>query len=90
MPKVWNKRDPETPHDAVYIGRGSIYGNPFQITGYRNRDNVCDLYEEMVEGNPKLKADFIRDLCGKHLVCFCAPLRCHGDYLLRIANPLKI
>jgi len=25
-------------------------------------------------------------LKGKDLVCYCAPARCHGDLLLRLAN----
>lgn len=25
-------------------------------------------------------------LKGKHLACWCAPLRCHGDTLLKLAN----
>lgn len=37
-----------------------------------------------------IQADFIRDhlhnLKGKDLVCWCAPLPCHGDVLLRLAN----
>jgi hypothetical protein len=27
-----------------------------------------------------------RELKGKDLVCYCAPLACHGDVLSRIAN----
>jgi hypothetical protein len=25
-------------------------------------------------------------LAGKHLICWCAPARCHADVLLRLAN----
>lgn len=87
-PKVWNTRDPQCPADAVYIGRGSKYGNPF-VMGTRhvpNRDTACDLYEQYIEANPERKQDFIEELRGKDLVCFCAPQRCHGDYLIAIAN----
>ena len=70
----------------MYIGRGSPYGNPFEIGPDGSRDAVCDKFEGLVEGNPALKERFKRELKGKHLVCFCKPLRCHGDYLFKIAN----
>ena len=28
----------------------------------------------------------MRELAGKDLVCYCAPLQCHGDWLLEQAN----
>lgn len=31
MPRVWNKRDPNCPKNAVYIGRPSKWGNPFKV-----------------------------------------------------------
>ena len=86
MPKVHNKYHNTAPKDAIYIGRGSKFGNPFKIGSHGDRDHVCDLYEEMVESDPKKKALFKRLLKGKDLVCFCAPKRCHGDYLIKIAN----
>ena len=86
MPKVFKMKDPSKPAGAVYIGRGSKYGNPFPITQTMDRNAVCDKYEQMVEYNTHLKAQFIKELRGKDLVCYCSPLRCHGDYLLRIAN----
>ena len=85
-PKVWNKRNPKTPAHAIYIGRGSKYGNPFSIGKHGSRDAVCDLYEDYIEANPERKAEFIAELQGQDLECWCAPRRCHGDYLLRIAN----
>jgi hypothetical protein len=29
------------------------------------------------------------ELRGRDLVCFCAPLPCHGDLLLRLANATR-
>ena len=29
------------------------------------------------------------ELCGRDLVCFCAPRPCHGDLLLRLANATR-
>lgn len=74
------------PHDALYIGRGSPAGNPFVIGRDGTRNEVCDKFEALVEQDPVLKAKLIEYCRGRNLVCFCKPLRCHGDYLLRIAN----
>jgi hypothetical protein len=66
------------PPGAVYIGRGTPYGNPFKIGRDGTRDDVCDRFEREV-----LPTLDLTPLIGKHLVCHCAPLRCHGDALLR-------
>lgn len=77
-PAGW-KKDPQ----YVYIGRGSMWGNPYPITKQMDRDAVCDCYEE--KSLPALQ-DQIHQLKGKVLVCFCAPLRCHGHSLAAIAE----
>jgi hypothetical protein len=84
--KLYNKHHKNAPKEAVYIGRGSKYGNPFIMGKDGNRDEVCDKYEGYVEANPSMKADFISELKGKDLVCYCAPRRCHGDYLIKICG----
>ena len=82
---VYNKyRNP--PADAVYIGRGSPFGNPFVIGKDGDRDEVCDKFERFIMRKPVLIARIKRVLRGKDLICFCAPKRCHGETLLRIAN----
>ncbi len=78
--KVYNKHHCP-PSGAVYIGRGSPYGNPFVVGRDGNRDEVCDKFEDIVL--PTLDVSALR---GKDLVCFCAPRRCHGDSILRKAN----
>jgi hypothetical protein len=32
----------------------------------------------------------LHELKGKKLGCFCKPKRCHGDFLAREANKIKI
>lgn len=89
MPKVFNRRKKDSiliPEDAVYIGRGSKFGNPFVIGVDGTRNQVCYAYEEYVKGDLKLLSAIKKELRGKDLVCYCAPLRCHGDFLLKIAN----
>lgn len=77
MSRVHNKHRRTAPVDAVYIGRGSPYGNPFVIGVHGDRNDVCDRYEREVL--PTLDLEPLR---GKDLVCFCAPLRCHGDSIV--------
>lgn len=86
MPRVYNRYDPSAPPDARYIGRGTIAGNPYKIGRDGTRNEVCDKYEARVEADPELKASLIEYCRGHDLLCFCAPRRCHGDYLLRISN----
>lgn len=86
MPKVWNKRDPKCPKDAVYIGRPSKWGNPFVIGKDGDRDEVIRQYELMLRFTAHLMQQARKELRGKDLKCWCAPLPCHGDVLLRIAN----
>jgi hypothetical protein len=75
---VHNKHAGTAPADAVYIGRGSPWGNPFVIGRDGTRDDVCDRFEREVL--PTLDLEPLR---GKHLVCWCKPARCHGDAILR-------
>ena len=83
MPTVLNKRHAPTAtfRGAVYIGRGSPWGNPFRIGPDGTRDDVCDRFEREI-----LPTLDVSSLKGKDLVCFCAPHRCHGDAILRKAN----
>ncbi|PCJ96632.1 MAG: hypothetical protein COA52_01100 [Hyphomicrobiales bacterium] len=77
MSRIHNKYKETAPDDAIYIGRGSLYGNPFVIGKDGNRDEVCDKFEKEI-----LPHIDIEPLKGKHLICFCAPQRCHGDSIL--------
>lgn len=87
MPKVLKMdRTRPSPEDSVYIGRPSIFGNPFVIGRDGNREEVIAKYRMHLDFNPDLKVLAYQMLRGKDLVCHCAPLACHGDILLKIAN----
>lgn len=73
------------PYD-VYIGRPSKWGNPFPLRHEALRDEVIAQYEEWLKSQPQLVRAAKRVLRGKVLGCWCAPRKCHGDILLRIAN----
>jgi hypothetical protein len=86
LPKVYNKHHRNAPEGAVYIGRGSKWGNPFVIGPNGNRTEVIKAYEEWLRDNPQLLEAIKRELPKKDLVCFCKPAACHGDILLALAN----
>jgi hypothetical protein len=85
-PKVLNKHIHGLPKDAIYIGRGSEWGNPFKIGPDGTRDEVIDKYVKwfMLDSNRVNRARVV--LKGKNLVCYCSPNRCHGDFLITLAN----
>lgn len=69
----------------VYVGRPSKWGNPFVIGPDGDRNMVIDKYEKWLRGNTQLMKE-VKELKGKVLACWCAPAKCHGDVLLKIAN----
>ena len=86
QPKVLNKKELRGPvANSVYVGRPSIWGNPFVIGKDGTRDEVIAKYESWLMQQPALLAKLDR-LAGKRLICWCAPARCHADVLLRLAN----
>lgn len=88
MPRVVhvNERVP----GAVFIGRPGPFGNPFTIGRHGTRTEVIEQYRRMLtrftETSFQLREKIRQELKGKDLACFCAPLPCHGDVLLEIAN----
>ncbi len=86
---VLNKHKHGIPPSAVYIGRGSKWGNPFVIGPTQSRDMVCDKHKEYLWAqirNGTISLEELAALKGKDLVCFCAPLRCHGHTLEQAAE----
>lgn len=85
MPRVLNQKIVGRPKDAVYIGRPSKWGNPFIIGVHGTRDEVIQKYEDWIKRQDKL-IGALHEIRGKNLVCFCAPAKCHGDVLIKLAN----
>lgn len=72
------------PYD-VYIGRGSIWGNPFRLGPECSREQSIQQYREYLQNTPELLKK-VRELRGKVLGCWCSPKPCHGDVLVEYAN----
>jgi hypothetical protein len=70
----------ESTADRVYIGRPSKWGNPFVIGRDGDREQVVAKYRAWLARNPALLLQ-LPELNGKDLVCWCAPLPCHGHVL---------
>lgn len=86
--RVYSKRNGGfgLPRDAVYVGRPSRWGNPFEIGRDGSRDEVVAKHRAWLLSDPARVAAAKRLLRGKDLVCWCAPLACHADTLMEIAN----
>ena len=83
IPRVLNKRTNIIPDDAIYVGRPTVWGNPFKIGQDGNRVEVVAKYKVHILST--LLPSAFNELEGKDLVCWCAPLPCHADILLEIA-----
>lgn len=84
---VYNKQSSNPPAGAVYIGRPTKWGNPYRMgAGGFTRAEAITKFRAYLAGRPDLIEAARRELAGKDLVCFCAPLQCHGDVLARVAN----
>ena len=96
MTKVVNIRTHSPTDNDVYIGRkgkgqDGYFGNPFPIV---NNDRIAclDKYTEWAFIRLMTDDEFrerVKGLYGKNLVCFCAPLLCHGDALKKLAEDLN-
>ena len=97
--KVLNKRTDKIPPDAVYVGRPTKWGNPWRVgekhpmDGHRlTREEVIEIHRSELPQMLTAKRNDgtvilnLGELQGKDLVCWCAPLPCHADILLKLAN----
>jgi hypothetical protein len=86
MPRVFNKHHKdEAAWQAVYVGRPSKWGNPFEIGKDGTREEVISKYAGWIQTQPDL-LDQLPELKGRDLVCWCFPASCHADVLLALAN----
>lgn len=94
MPRVVHVHEQS---EGIYIGRNPKHGdpkwgNPFSHMGatlakwrVSSREEAIRRHAEWILTQPELLAQ-IHELRAQDLRCHCAPLACHGDTLLRLAN----
>lgn len=77
----------------MYIGRPSVWGNPFSHLPnakaqfkVATREEAIQKFEEWLLARPGMVDLAKRVLKGKVLGCWCDPQPCHGHVLARIAN----
>jgi hypothetical protein len=70
----------------VYIGRPSMWDNPFVIGKDGTRADVIAKYRAWLQTQPDMIRKAQAELRGKVLACWCAPNTCHGDVLAEVAN----
>ena len=76
---------------GYYIGRPSALGNPFKIGADGNRNETIDKYRawltEALKNDVSVKREFDALVAAYAafgeliLVCWCAPLPCHGEVI---------
>lgn len=82
--------------NEVYIGRGSRWGNQWSHRPdtkasflVETRERAVEQYRRWLWTEVRAERITLSDLAslrGKTLVCYCAPLLCHGDVLARAAD----
>jgi len=99
MPKrIQRKRTKgwKMPANTVYVGRPSIFGNPFKVDSWSTPMWALTQYRRWLGGHKATGGGGLRrlavfshlpELRGKDLACWCAEGQpCHADVLLEIAN----
>ena len=89
---VYNKRNKNCPKDTVYVGRPSIFGNPFFLKNESERIEIVQKYKSYLYARLRMDKSFkakVKALYGKDLVCWCAPKACHADVLEKAAEELN-
>ena len=69
-----------------FVDRGTHWGNPFIMGSEKERDYVCAMFEKYAIWRLTVEPTWLDPLRGQHLVCHCAPKRCHAETLRRLAN----
>lgn len=75
---ILNKRN------LIYVGRPSLFGNPFSIGKDGTREEVIAKFKEYFYrrlSTDKMFKKEVHKLKGKNLVCWCKPLSCHADVI---------
>jgi len=85
--KIYNRHHKKLPPiDAVYVGRPSFFGNPFQIGRDGSRAEVIAKYRDHL-GNlletswdARIELQILSQANG--LICWCHPKPCHAEVII--------
>lgn len=76
--------------DGVRVDRATIWGNKFVMAdgSHQARSYAIHQYKEWLlsPAQEALRERARRELRGKRLLCWCAPLPCHADTLKWVAD----
>lgn len=88
MPRVLKRKNfrERLPPNSVLVARPSKWQSPFKLGEDGTREEVIAKYRTHIENELAAGRLDITELTGKDLVCYCAPLPCHGEVLLELAN----
>lgn len=85
--------------DIIYIGRGSIWGNPFSHKDGTQAIVQVDTVAEAIQAYRKwlwfqikggiITIEMLKELDGKRLACYCVPQPCHGNVIKRAVEWAK-
>lgn len=84
--RIQRQRTPgwKMPEGAVYVGRGSKWGNPWTVV---NSGGVHPAIRFACETVPLWTPGWEAQLRGRDLACWCRlDQPCHADVLLELAN----
>lgn len=83
------------PENTVYVGRPTIWGNPYKVVD-GNYELAVSMFEAMMylrsndglsRASKRFRDFVVKKLKGKNLACWCSLDKpCHADILLKIAN----
>lgn len=83
----------------VYIGRGSLWGNPYSHKQGTKAEFVVESREEAIEKYRlylwneikagRITKETLLELDQKVLGCFCKPQACHGDIIVKAVKWAK-
>lgn len=78
------------PYD-IYIGRPTMWGNPYSHKPGTLAEWLVDSREEAIERFKEdaaiaysIHPEWLEPLRGKVLGCFCKPQACHGDVIVEL------
>jgi hypothetical protein len=94
---IHNLRKEQKLSNDIYIGRGSVWGNPFTHITHKetkaehivkSRKEAIEKYREYILNKPEL-LNRLTELKDKRLFCYCKPKSCHGDILIELIHQPK-